>query len=275
MQKENNFSQAKRILAAEEPRQAEEKPKPLGFGKSIVIASLIGAVLFITHYVLIPGYVIQTGEPYFKGYLIAYTVTMGMMLVLALIGYLREGLTLNWQTVKNRFRLRPMNRGDWLWTLAIILIVLASYFGLGFTGKWVNAVPFLAPSDVMPPEWGPQGAIKTVPGEFMGMALKGQWWVVGVFTLGWFFNIVGEEFLFRGYLLPRQELAFGKSAWLVNTAVFWFIHIYQPWVLIQILPAMLLQIYIVQVRKNTWISIIQHGFVNSLTIFLLIAGVAG
>ena len=35
MQKENNFSQAKRILAAEEPRQAEEKPKPLGFGKSI------------------------------------------------------------------------------------------------------------------------------------------------------------------------------------------------------------------------------------------------
>jgi hypothetical protein len=38
---------------------------------------------------------------------------------------------------------------------------------------------------------------------------------------------------------------------------------------------MLLQIYIVQARKNTWISIIQHGFVNSLTIFFLIAGVLG
>lgn len=275
MQKENNITQRKRVIDSKEARRAEVYPKPLGLGKSILFAGLLGTVLFITHYTLIPSYVVRTGEPYFKGYLIGYTATMGMMLVLALVGYLREGLPLNWLTIKNRFRLKPMNRGDWLWTLAIILIVLATYFGLGFTGKWVNTVPFLAPRDVMPPEWGPQGAIKTVPGEFMGMALKGQWWVVGIFTLGWFFNIVGEEFLFRGYLLPRQEIALGKSAWLLNTVVFWFIHIYQPWVLIQVLPAMLLLIYIVQVRKNTWISIIQHGFVNSLTIFVLIAGVAG
>ena len=275
MQKENNFIQGTMAHANHESQQAKMKLKPLGLAKSVLFAGLIGALLFITHYMLIPGYVIQSGEPYFKGYLIGYTTTMGLMLVLALIGYLREGLPLNWHTIKARFRLKPMNRGDWLWVLAIIVIVLATYFGLGFTGKWVNAIPFLAPRDVMPPEWGPQGAVKTVPGEFMGMVLKGQWWVVGIFILGWLFNIFGEEFLFRGYLLPRQELAFGKSAWLVNSAVFWFIHIYQPWVLIQILPAILLQVYIVQVRKNTWISIIQHGLVNSLTIFVLIAGVAG
>jgi membrane protease YdiL (CAAX protease family) len=253
----------------------ENQIKPLGFIKSLLVALILGTVLFITHYTLIPNHILRSGQPYYKGYWVGYTATMGLVLVLAIIGYLREGNPLTWQAMKARFRLRPMNKGDWLWTLAIIVVVLATYFGLGFTGKWVNSVPFLAPREVMPPEWGPQGAVKTLPGEFMGLALKGQWWVVGVYTLGWFFNIFGEEFFFRGYLLPRQELAFGKYAWLANTGVFWFIHIYQPWVLIQVLPAMLLQIYIVQARKNTWISIIQHGFVNSLTIFFLIAGVLG
>jgi hypothetical protein len=29
-------------------------------------------------------------------------------------------------------------------------------------------------------------------------------------------NIVGEEFVWRGVVLPRQEVAFGGRAWLVN-----------------------------------------------------------
>jgi len=160
-------------------------------------------------------------------------------------------------------------------TLGIIVVILVTYFGLGFTGKWVNSVPFLAPKAIWPAEWGPQGALKTIPGEFMGLGLKGQWWVVVVYTVGWFFNIFGEEFWFRGYLLPRHELAFGKSAWVVNAFMFWLNHLNQPWILIQILPSILLQVYVVQTRKNTWIAIIQHGFVNSLTIFFLIKGVLG
>jgi membrane protease YdiL (CAAX protease family) len=249
--------------------------KPLGFVKSMLYALIPGLIIFATHYYLIPVYVENSGEPYFKGYWVGYVGTMAMMLVAALIGYLREGNQLSWKAIKDRFRLKPMNKGDWLWTLAIIVIVLATYFGLGFTGKWVNSVPFLAPKDVWPPEWGPQGAAKIIPGEFMGLSLKGQWWVVGVYILGWVFNIIGEEFWFRGYLLPRHELAFGKSAWLVNSLMFWLNHLNQPWILIQILPAILVQVYIVQVRKNTTIAIIQHGFVNSLTIFFLIQGVIG
>ena len=109
----------------------------------------------------------------------------------------------------------------------------------------------------------------------MGMPLKGNWWIVVVYFIGWFFNIVGEEFWFRGYILPRQELAFGKNAWVVNALMFTLTHIYQPWILIAILPSILLLVYVVQTHKNTWISIIQHGVVNIGVLILLVVGVVG
>ena len=168
-----------------------------------------------------------------------------------------------------------MNKADWLWTATIIIFVLVTYFSLGFTGEWVKSVPFLAPRDVWPAEFGPGGTDNLTPGQFMGMPLKGQWWLVLFYSIGWFLNIVGEEFWFRGYILPRQELAFGKFAWLVNGLMFTLNHLWQPWILIAILPSSLLLAYVVQSRKNTWIGIIQHGFVNIGLLLLLIGGVIG
>ena len=109
----------------------------------------------------------------------------------------------------------------------------------------------------------------------MGLSLKGEWSLVLVYILGWFFNIVGEELWFRSYILPRQELAFGKAAWLVNGFMFTFNHLWQPWILIAILPASLLLAYVVQRRRNTWIGIIQHGLVNLSLVVILIAGAIG
>jgi Type II CAAX prenyl endopeptidase Rce1-like len=35
-------------------------------------------------------------------------------------------------------------------------------------------------------------------------------------------NILGEEFLWRGVVLPRQEVAFGRRAWVVN-GILWLL----------------------------------------------------
>jgi membrane protease YdiL (CAAX protease family) len=168
-----------------------------------------------------------------------------------------------------------MNKVDWLWTVAIIILVLVTYFVLSFTGEWVRSVPFLAPRPAWPPEFGPGGIYQVDTGEVMGMQLKGQWWVVLIYLIGWFFNIFGEEFWFRGYLLPRQELAYGKGAWVINGLMFIMTHIWQPWIMIAMLPTALLIVYIVQTRKNTWISIIQHGIANISLLFVLLGGVIG
>jgi membrane protease YdiL (CAAX protease family) len=68
-------------------------------------------------------------------------------------------------------------------------------------------------------------------------------------------------------MLPRQELSFGKYAWIVNGLMFTFQHWLQPWNFLMILPGALFAVYVVQRRKNTWITIIQHGLMN-LTLFI-------
>lgn len=245
--------------------------KPLPLGKSIIFTLIPALSLYLVHFYLIPGYVVRSGVPYFWAYLAGYLLTMAFFFTAALIAYRLEGHPFEWQWMRIRFRLAGMNRGDWLWVAGLILFVLVTYFGLGFTGDWVRSVSFLAPRAAWPPEFGPGGMDQLSPGEFMGVSLKGQWGLVLVYLLGWFFNIVGEEFWFRGYLLPRQELAFGRFAWLVNGLMFVFNHLWQPWIMIAILPTSLLLAYVVQARRNTWIAIIQHGIVNfSLLVFLII-----
>ncbi|MFP4323970.1 MAG: type II CAAX prenyl endopeptidase Rce1 family protein [Anaerolineales bacterium] len=40
--------------------------------------------------------------------------------------------------------------------------------------------------------------------------------MLGVYAVSLFGNIIGEELWWRGYILPIQERAFGKWAWLIN-----------------------------------------------------------
>jgi len=248
---------------------------PLPTGKTILYGLIPALILYLTHYYLIPAYVECTGIPYFKGYLAGYVLTMGLFFMAALIAFLLEGNLPSWEALKSRYRLAKMSRGDWCWVLGMITVTFLAYFGLSFTGNWVQSVPFLAPRAGWPAEFGPGGTDQLVAGEFMGMSITGQWWVIGVYFLGWFLNIFGEEFWFRGYILPRQELAFGKKAWLVNGLMFTFNHLWQPWIMISILPVSLLLVYVVQRRGNTWIGIFQHGVVNLGLLFYLTAGVMG
>ena len=55
-------------------------------------------------------------------------------------------------------------------------------------------------------------------------------------TLWWpsssaFNTFLGEEMLFRGVLLPRMRAAFGKLDWVVNSFLFGFYHLHEPWVI--------------------------------------------
>jgi hypothetical protein len=43
---------------------------------------------------------------------------------------------------------------------------------------------------------------------FMGVTLKGQWWITIVYFSALLFNIFDEEFWWWGYILPRQEKVF-------------------------------------------------------------------
>ena len=107
------------------------------------------------------------------------------------------------------------------------------------------------------------------------MPLQGERCLVGVYFIGWLLNIVGEEFWYRGWMLPRQEVAFGKYAWLINGLMFNFQHTFQPWNMLAMLPGSLFVSYAVQRQRNTWMSIIWHGIVNVSLLMFIIQGVLG
>lgn len=114
--------------------------------------------------------------------------------------------------------------------------------------------------------------IDAAPFFFKNMPLNDKYfWILYVWPVFFFFNIFGEEFLWRGYIQPRQELLNKKFTWLIH-GLFWaFWHLPMGIdLIISAIPILFLLPVIVQIRKNTTISIIIH-FVFGAFGFLALA----
>ena len=140
-----------------------------------------------------------------------------------------------------RMRVKNLSLADTFWTIAtFLLLVLASYLiaKIIMPRMGMNAMPFF----------------------FQNMPLNEKnMWILYLWPLFFFFNIFGEEFFWRGYIQPRQELLNKKWTWLVHGLLWAFWHLPMGIDLIVastpiffILPA------VVQIRKNTTIAIIVH-----------------
>ncbi len=92
---------------------------------------------------------------------------------------------------------------------------------------------------------------------------NGRYWLLLVWFPYWILNILGEEFSWRGVMLPRQEITFGKYAWIIHGFGWSLFHIAFGWqLLITLLPLMFIQSYLVQKTRNTWVGVIMHGGLN-------------
>lgn len=250
-------------------------PKPLGWKASLGILAIFASVLYVTHYILVPRYTEATGKPYLIGYLWGWIVTVGLVFLASVVLYRSEGYPISWRSFATRYRLNGMPKQDWFWSLAVLIVAFGFMLGLSFTAGWLAQIPFFAPHPLFPPELRPDSMTNLSPGLFMGMRLKGQWWIVLAYFIGWLLNIFGEELFYRGWLLPRQEAAFGTYAWVVNGTMFCFQHFMQPWNFLAIWPGALFMAFVVQYRRNTWIGIIQHGLMNLTALVFIVRGVIG
>lgn len=140
-----------------------------------------------------------------------------------------------------RMRIKKLSGMDIVWTITtFIFLVLTS---------------FLIAKIVMP-AWG----MDATPFFFQNMPLNQDYrWVLYIWPIFFFFNIFGEEFLWRGYIQPRQEELNKNWTWLVH-GLFWaFWHIPMGLDLIfASIPIFFILPAVVQIRKNTTIAIIIH-----------------
>ena len=90
-----------------------------------------------------------------------------------------------------------------------------------------------------------------------------------------FNTVLGEELLFRGYLLPRMNGAFGRRDWLANGVLFAVYHLHEPWVI----PAPLLvpvEAFAAKRYRSALVSIAVHSvqtvFVLAIVLSLTLKG---
>jgi uncharacterized protein len=203
-------------------------------------------------------------------------ITLGLiwLLVLSMIIVRREEGDLRWTTLKRRLRLntpRDPKTGQprarlWLWVLPFLVAVAAVWLVLNtpVENAWVSAFPFLAQ---------PQGYGFDVMFGFQDIlvALEGAWWLLALFVVfAVSIKILGEEFLFRGVLLPKMEGVFGGWSWVANGVLFGLYHLHQPWMIPNAVLAGFLYAFAAYRYRSTWMSIIVHAAQNMYFAFFVL-----
>jgi membrane protease YdiL (CAAX protease family) len=158
--------------------------------------------------------------PLARALLVALTAGLVWQFVLVVFLVRREQGTLRWSVVREALWLRaPRNprtgrRGGRLW---LVLIPAAALFA---AHEFLPALPA--------PESHDFGAF--LSSDAGAALLGGSWGWFAVLVVLWLFNtVLGEELLFRGYLLPRMSGAFGRADWVANGLLFAAYHLHIWW----------------------------------------------
>ena len=244
-----------------ERREGSEPDRvpPLGLGGSAALFGTGALLLFLTTRVAVPAFVAAIkAETVVMWFLAASTVLFGPLLLAAALLLHRERRAGRRGSLSTRLWLRPMNGGDWLWAVGGLAAVAVLTGGIGATLRVLQDGEDLHPSFMAFEPLGP-----------------GRYWILGAWLPFFVLNIVGEEFVWRSVALPRQEVAFGRRAWLVNGILWLLFHAAFPWqVLLTLVPITLLLPYVVQRRRSTWTGIVIHAGFGAMGFLALAFGFA-
>ena len=239
----------------------------------------MGVLSWIVFPALSPGF---RSDPLGAGVLRILLLAVGLvwLFVLSMVIVRREEGDLRWATVKRRLRLgtpRDPKTGEtrrrlWLWLIPLLIatalweLALTSYVD----GVWVSAFPFFAE----PPGFSMAAVLES---QAILHRLVGAWWFLALFVVQAIFNtILGEEFLFRGVLLPKMEGVFGRWSWVANGVLFGFYHIHQPWGIAgAVISGVFLYAYPTWRFRSTWMGIIVHSAQSLYFAFLILGIVLG
>jgi membrane protease YdiL (CAAX protease family) len=285
---------------------------PLHFTQALLIFTATSLVFFGFLYVLLP-FLRQHDFSWFACFNLTLAAPMFLLVALALTAYAREGAPLRWDAFRERYRLSSMDLSSWIWTLALatfmfggsyanlisfIVVLIALCFdrtrnrnhklraALGITLflalTWLiwQTRPFFSGIilHTLPISLREFLAHLTDSRSFMGIPLHHRWWIAVYYGFVLLFgNIAGEELWWRGYLLPRQEAADGRLAWLYHGLLWAAFHLFlqtTAWDLLHMVPTCCALAFVASYRRNTWPGIIAHTVGNSGILIGIVHGIA-
>ena len=231
----------------------------LGVLGSAALFGTAALLLLVTTQLAIPALVSATGaEPVLMWFLTASCFLFGPLLLTAALLLRAERRSGAGSSFAERLRLRPMNGADWRWAVGGLVAIAALSGGAAMASGMLTGRTEFHPSFMAFEPLGP-----------------GRYWILGAWLPFFVLNIGGEEFVWRGVVLPRQEVAFGERAWLVNGVLWLLFHLAFPWpVLVTLVPITLVLPYVVQRRGNTWIGVMIHAVFGGMGFLALAFGLA-
>jgi membrane protease YdiL (CAAX protease family) len=232
--------------------------KKMGFWPSLAIYIPAALLLLVSTKFLIPFLSRTTGqETIFYWFVVAGLAVFLPLVVTGGIILKHEGYHFfSMETWKNRLRFVKLSKRDLLWSIGgiIVIFMLSGLLMKGLellAGKFDHSPPFMS---------------------FEPLS-SGRYWLLLVWFPYWILNILGEEILWRGVMLPRQELAFGKYTWLFHGFGWLLFHIAFGWQLfITLIPIIFIQSYVVVKTKNSWTGVIIHGGINGPSFIAIALG---
>ena len=192
------------------------------------------------------------------------SLTVALVWQFALVAFLvrREQGSLRWSTVRDALWLRSPRSprsgrvGGRVWLILIPLIVL---FG---------AAHELVPAIAAPENRDFATLVESDAGKAF---LSGAWgWYILILVNFAFNTVLGEEILFRGFLLPRMNGAFGRGDWVANGLLFTGYHLHVPWGMPAILLDMFFLAYPTKRYRSAWIGIAVHSAQSVVLAILLL-----
>src|SRR5918996_2117763 len=188
--------------------------------------------------------------PMSKALILSLTIGLVWQFVLVAILVGREQRTLRWSTIRGALWLRSPRSprsgrvGGRVW-LVVIPLILAL------------AAEELIPRVAMPENRDFATLLESDAGKAF---LDGAWGWYGLIVVMFLFNtVLGEELLFRGFLLPRMNGAFGRGDWVANGILFAIYHVHIPWAIPAGLSDTFTLAYPAKRYRSAWIGIAVHS----------------
>lgn len=213
-------------------------------------------------WVFAPWFADQLSGPgaFARAMIVALTTGLVWQFVLTTILVRREQGTLRWSVVRDALWLRSPTspttgrRGGRLWWIVLPLVVLAA------AKDFVPKIPHAESLDFFV-------FVGTDEGRDF---LSGAWgWFAVLLVMTLFNTVLGEELLFRGYLLPRMNGVFGRRDWIANGVLFGLYHLHRWWAIPGLLVGALTYAWPAKHFRSAPVAIAVHS-AQSLVVVALV-----
>lgn len=256
------------IDAAQEPLI-----KPLTLPLAVVYFGLSALTFRLCVYELMPFFRYSGVNPYWA-FISSYSLALTALMGATLLALRRDGYPLTRTTFRDRLRFQSLTPKAWGWAMGLFVMGFLLTGLLIPTAQAIARLAAFRPPAFLPDVLNPLTPKTASLTQFMGVPLAGQWWLLATYALFLLvFNLLGEELWFRGYLLPRQQLAYGRWSWLVHGLLWTLFHLpIYPWYVVYLLPTALTVSYAAQKTGSSWASYLVHGLGNGLLVLIPITG---